>query len=69
MKQQINEAARMQELAGVHNENPASNLLSLLASPEMKTYMNQLLDTLGNDKFMRVKKLYDGLYAELKKYE
>jgi hypothetical protein len=49
------------------NEDPASNLLSLLASPEIKKYMDKLSDTLEDTDFMRVKKLYDGLYTELKK--
>lgn len=53
------------------NENniEASELLSLLASPEIKKYMDKLADTLEDADFMRVKKLYDGLYLELKKYE
>jgi len=51
------------------DENPTSNLLSLLASPEIKKYMDRLSDTLEDADFMRVKKLYDGLYTELKKHE
>jgi hypothetical protein len=53
------------------NENniEASELLSLLASPEIKKYMDKLADTLEDADFMRVKKLYDGLYLELKKHE
>lgn len=51
------------------NEDPASNLLSLLATPDMKKYMDRLSDTLEDANFMRVKKLYDGLYTELKKHE
>ena len=53
------------------NENniEASELLSLLASPEIKKYMDKLSDTLEDADFMRVKKLYDGLYTELKKHE
>ncbi len=51
------------------NEDPASNLLSLLAAPEIKKHMDKLSDTLQDTDFMRVKKLYDGLYTELKKHE
>ena len=51
------------------NNTEASELLSLLASPEIKKYMDKLSDTLEDDDFMRVKKLYDGLYTELKKHE
>ena len=51
------------------DEDPASNLLSLLASPEIKKYMDRLSDTLEDADFMRVKRLYDGLYTELKKHE
>ena len=53
------------------NENniEASELLSLLASPEIKKYMDKLSDTLEDADFMRVKKLYDSLYTELKKHE
>jgi hypothetical protein len=51
------------------NNTHASELLSLLASPEIKKSMNKLFDTLEDDDFMRVKKLYDGLYKELKKHE
>ena len=53
------------------NENniEASELLSLLASPEIKKYMDKLSDTLEDADCMRVKKLYDGLYTELKKHE
>jgi hypothetical protein len=51
------------------NEDPASNLLSLLAAPDMKKYMDRLADQLDDAQFMRVKKLYDGLYTELKKHE
>ena len=38
------------------DENPTSNLLSLLASPEIKKYMDRLSDTLEDADFMRVKK-------------
>lgn len=51
------------------DENPTSNLLSLLAAPEIKKYMDRLSDVLEDADFMRVKKLYDGLYTELKKHE
>ena len=50
-------------------DDPASNLLSLLAAPDIKKYMDRLSDTLEDADFMRVKKLYDGLYTELKKHE
>jgi len=51
------------------NNKEASELLSLLASPEIKKYMDRLSDTLEDADFMRVQKLYDGLYMELKKHE
>jgi hypothetical protein len=51
------------------NNTEASELLSLLASSEIKKYMDKLSDTLEDEDFMRVKKLYDGLYTELKKHE
>ncbi len=51
------------------NEDPVSNLLSLLASPDMKNYMDKLSDKLENNNYMQVKKLYDGLYNELKKHD
>jgi hypothetical protein len=51
------------------NNTEASELLSLLASSEIKKYMDKLSDTLEDADFMRVKKLYDGLYTELKKHE
>ena len=51
------------------NNTEASELLSLLASPEIKKYMDKLADTLEDADFMQVKKLYDGLYTELKKHE
>jgi len=51
------------------NNTEASELLSLLASPEINKYMDKLSDTLEDADFMRVKKLYDGLYTELKKHE
>ena len=51
------------------NNTEASELLSLLASPEIKKYMDKLSDTLEDADFMRVKKLYDSLYTELKKHE
>jgi len=47
----------------------ASELLSLLAHPDMKRGMDALSDRLDDAQFMAVKKLYDALYAELKKHE
>ncbi len=47
----------------------ASEMLGLLAHPDMKRMMDALSDRLDNTQFMAVKKLYDGLYAELKKHE
>jgi hypothetical protein len=46
-----------------------SSILNALAAPELKRGMDALADTLEDAEFMAVKKLYDGLYAELKKYE
>lgn len=51
------------------DESPASNLLSLLAGPEIKQYMDKLSDTISDQDFMAVKGLYNKLYAELKKHE
>ncbi len=50
-------------------EDPASNLLSLLASPDIKRYMDKLSDTMSNQEFGVIKDLYDRLYSELKKHE
>jgi hypothetical protein len=50
-------------------EAPASNILSLLASPDMKKYMRMLVDQIEPAEYARIEKLYKGLYAELKKHE
>lgn len=47
----------------------ASELLSLLAHPDMKRGMDALSDRLDDAQFTAVKKLYDALYGELKKHE
>ena len=47
----------------------ASEMLSLLAHPDMKRNMDALSDQVDDQQFMAIKKLYDQLYAELKKYE
>ena len=69
---------RLIELAGIKkplNEgyawevSAASEILSLLAHPDMKHSMDNLSDVLEDSEFMAIKKLYDGLYTELKKYE
>lgn len=51
------------------NEDPASNLLSLLAAPDFMQYMDKLADRLSDQEFVAVKTLYTKLYAELKKHE
>jgi hypothetical protein len=51
------------------NDDPASNLLSLLAAPDFTQYMDKLADRLSDREFMAVKNLYNNLYAELKKHE
>lgn len=51
------------------NENPASNMLSLLAAPDFKKYMDRLSDMVDDNDFMAIKGLYDKLYNELKKHE
>ena len=51
------------------NEDPASNLLSLLAAPEFRQYMDRLSDILSDQEFMAIKSLYTKLYEELKKHE
>jgi hypothetical protein len=65
---------RLMELADINEapnyfSGPASEALSLLAAPELKKYMEQLAEMLEDSQYMAIKKLYDGLYAELKKYE
>ena len=50
-------------------DDTAAYLLNSLAAPEIKRYMDRLADELDEAQFMRVKKLYDGLYTELKKHE
>lgn len=47
----------------------ASEVLSMLAHPDLKKAMEQLADLLEDSEYMAVKKLYDGLYKEVKKYE
>lgn len=51
------------------NEEPASNLLSLLAAPEFKRYMDILADRMTAQEFMVIKTAYNAMYEELKKYE
>jgi hypothetical protein len=51
------------------DDNPVSNLLSLLAGPDIKEYMGKLSDVISDKDLMAVKGLYDKLYAELKKHE
>ena len=51
------------------NEDPASNLLSLLAAPEFRQYMDRLSDRISDQEFMAIKSLYTKLYEELKKHE
>ncbi len=70
---------RLQELAAINNPfkneammaapAAASEVLSMLAHPDLKKSMEQLADMLDDAEYMAIKKLYDGLYAELKKYE
>ena len=58
-----------EEVQSAMNEDPASNLLSLLASPEMKKYMDRLSNTIDQRNYMVIKRLYTKLYDELKKHE
>jgi len=65
---------RLMELSGINEVNKtsseaASEMLSLLAHPDMKRNMDDLSDLVDDQQFMALKKLYDELYAELKKYE
>ena len=53
----------------IKEEATASEILSLLAHPDIKRNLDKLSDRLEDSEFMAIKKLYDGLYAELKKYE
>lgn len=79
MKHEITKQ-RLQELAAINNpflrneavETPmaaASEMLSLLAHPDMKHSMDALSDMIDDQQFMAIKKLYDALYMELKKHE
>lgn len=47
----------------------ASEVLSMLAHPDLKKSMEKLADMLDDAEYMAIKKLYDGLYNEVKKYE
>jgi hypothetical protein len=47
----------------------ASEVLSMLAHPDLKKSMEMLADMLDDAQYMAIKKLYDGLYNEVKKYE
>jgi hypothetical protein len=58
-----------EEVQNAMSEDPASNLLSLLASPEMKKYMDKLSDTIDQRDFTIINTLYTKLYSELKKHE
>jgi hypothetical protein len=70
---------RLQELAAINNpfkneammaaSDAASEVLSMLAHPDLKKGMETLADMLDDAEFMAIKKLYDGLYLEVKKYE
>lgn len=70
---------RLMELAAINNpfknevvypySTAVSEVLSMLAHPDLKKNMDLLADVLEDSEFMAVKKLYDGLYNELKKYE
>jgi hypothetical protein len=73
MKHEVSKK-RLMELANVNEamettSAAASEMLSLLAHPDMKKSMDALSDMIDDQQFMALKKLYDGLYAELKKYE
>ena len=50
-------------------DDPVSNLLSLLAAPDFKQYMDRLSDRISDQEFMVIKSLYNKLYEELKKHE
>lgn len=70
---------RLQELAAINNPfkneammaapAAASEVLSMLAHPDLKKGMETLADMLDDAEFMAIQKLYDGLYLEVKKYE
>jgi len=49
--------------------NAASEVLSMLAHPDLKKGMEMLADTLDDAQYMAIKKHYDALYNELKKHE
>ena len=57
------------KLLSENPEEPVPNLLSLLAAPDFKKYMDRLTDTLSEQEFTVIKDLYNKLYAELKKHE
>lgn len=70
---------RLMELAAINNPfrneammgapAAASEALSMLSHPDLKKSMDTLADMLEDSEFMAIKKLYDSLYNELKKYE
>jgi len=70
---------RLMELAAINNPfkneammgapAAASEVLSMLAHPDLKKGMEMLADMLDDAEYMAIKKLYDSLYNEVKKYE
>ncbi len=68
---------RLMEMAGLNESlegtlaapTAASEVLSMLAHPDLKKSMETLADMLEDAEYMAIKKLYDGLYNEVKKYE
>jgi hypothetical protein len=51
------------------NEDPAANLLSLLAAPDFRKYKDMLADRLSDQEWAAITLHYDSLYNELKKHE
>lgn len=69
---------RLQELAAINNpflredsmtSSAASEALSMLAHPDLKKQIEALYDILDSAQVTALKRAYDNLYNELKKYE
>jgi hypothetical protein len=69
---------RLQELAAINNpflkedsmaSSVASEALSMLAHPDLKKQIEALYDMLDSAQMSSLKRAYDNLYNELKKYE
>lgn len=55
--------------ATIDPNNAASEVLSMLSHPDLRKGMEILADRLDDAQYMAIKKHYDALYNEIKKYE